>query len=153
MQMYFLVVFAIGRVWWICMFFFFQAEDGIRDGHVTGVQTCALPIYAWSDALAGRGLYSPDEDVDTAKLVELRDVNRIAKEYLTDANSISATLIPVPGGEAVSQKGFGQTEQVTSPPTRTVELPEWASSRLMALELPPTAPLPVETVLPNGIRL
>src|SRR5207253_6843497 len=25
-------------------FFFFQAEDGIRDGHVTGVQTCALPI-------------------------------------------------------------------------------------------------------------
>src|SRR5689334_23940107 len=26
-------------------FFFFQAEDGIRDGTVTGVQTCALPIY------------------------------------------------------------------------------------------------------------
>src|SRR5215510_11226791 len=33
---------------WVCVgidfFFFFQAEDGIRDGHVTGVQTCALPI-------------------------------------------------------------------------------------------------------------
>src|SRR5439155_26149466 len=28
-----------------CVIFFFQAEDGIRDGHVTGVQTCALPIY------------------------------------------------------------------------------------------------------------
>src|SRR6266508_5344677 len=28
----------------IIIFFFFQAEDGIRDGHVTGVQTCALPI-------------------------------------------------------------------------------------------------------------
>src|SRR5260370_23580262 len=26
------------------MFFFFQAEDGIRDSSVTGVQTCALPI-------------------------------------------------------------------------------------------------------------
>src|SRR5690606_40462123 len=26
------------------VFFFFQAEDGIRDFHVTGVQTCALPI-------------------------------------------------------------------------------------------------------------
>src|SRR5690348_18509789 len=25
--------------------FFFQAEDGIRDGRVTGVQTCALPIW------------------------------------------------------------------------------------------------------------
>src|SRR5207247_3401813 len=32
-------------------FFFFQAEDGIRDPLVTGVQTCALPIY--------RGLRSP----------------------------------------------------------------------------------------------
>src|SRR5690606_39791643 len=31
--------------------FFFQAEDGIRDFHVTGVQTCALPIFA-IDALA-----------------------------------------------------------------------------------------------------
>src|SRR5439155_23199683 len=29
---------------WIYADFFFQAEDGIRDGHVTGVQTCALPI-------------------------------------------------------------------------------------------------------------
>src|SRR5207302_9333959 len=28
------------------LFFFFQAEDGIRDFHVTGVQTCALPISA-----------------------------------------------------------------------------------------------------------
>ena len=27
------------------IFFFFQAEDGIRDRNVTGVQTCALPIY------------------------------------------------------------------------------------------------------------
>src|SRR6266566_8967214 len=27
-----------------CFFFFFQAEDGIRDYKVTGVQTCALPI-------------------------------------------------------------------------------------------------------------
>src|SRR3989337_2977863 len=34
-----------GRVAWACeCFFFFQAEDGIRDATVTGVQTCALPI-------------------------------------------------------------------------------------------------------------
>src|SRR6266853_5420942 len=33
----------------ICFFFFFQAEDGIRDLTVTGVQTCALPI--WGDLL------------------------------------------------------------------------------------------------------
>src|SRR3712207_2977771 len=29
----------------VCFFFFFQAEDGIRDIGVTGVQTCALPIF------------------------------------------------------------------------------------------------------------
>src|SRR5439155_13101526 len=36
-------------------FFFFQAEDGIRDGHVTGVQTCALPISAEPFARRDRG--------------------------------------------------------------------------------------------------
>src|SRR5207302_7613139 len=33
--------------------FFFQAEDGIRDFHVTGVQTCALPIYLHTDVGTG----------------------------------------------------------------------------------------------------
>src|SRR2546430_4333809 len=33
------------RYTFLCFFFFFQAEDGIRDLTVTGVQTCALPIY------------------------------------------------------------------------------------------------------------
>src|SRR3712207_8329965 len=32
------------RLYYIDLFFFFQAEDGIRDIGVTGVQTCALPI-------------------------------------------------------------------------------------------------------------
>src|SRR6266481_8837343 len=33
-------------------YFFFQAEDGIRDGTVTGVQTCALPIFVGGVPLA-----------------------------------------------------------------------------------------------------
>src|SRR5260221_7866985 len=33
-------------------FFFFQAEDGIRDHCVTGVQTCALPIYTSHTAIS-----------------------------------------------------------------------------------------------------
>src|SRR5437588_5760540 len=36
------IVFSCDDV--LCVFFFFQAEDGIRDHCVTGVQTCALPI-------------------------------------------------------------------------------------------------------------
>src|SRR5256885_7859285 len=47
----------------ILFFFFFQAEDGIRDYKVTGVQTCALPICALADLLLNR----PNvEDVDVA---------------------------------------------------------------------------------------
>src|SRR5256714_6406764 len=34
----------------VCDFFFFQAEDGIRDKLVTGVQTCALPILCVNDS-------------------------------------------------------------------------------------------------------
>src|SRR5437868_8857265 len=40
-------------------FFFFQAEDGIRDRNVTGVQTCALPIYLIPYYLAARALWFP----------------------------------------------------------------------------------------------
>src|SRR5690349_24220615 len=38
--------FSTKFVYIFLFFFFFQAEDGIRDLYVTGVQTCALPIYA-----------------------------------------------------------------------------------------------------------
>src|SRR5438876_8784241 len=46
------------------VFFFFQAEDGIRDGRVTGVQTCALPI---SDI--GGGLYN-EKGFDIPKVID-----------------------------------------------------------------------------------
>src|SRR2546430_6133444 len=39
-----------------CVFFFFQAEDGIRDLTVTGVQTCALPILSVTSVIFTRGL-------------------------------------------------------------------------------------------------
>src|SRR5690606_40652951 len=38
--------------------FFFQAEDGIRDFHVTGVQTCALPIF-WHVSSSRSSLSGP----------------------------------------------------------------------------------------------
>src|SRR5438034_1443706 len=44
MLVFFCFVFC-GDVFFFFFFFFFQAEDGIRDHCVTGVQTCALPIY------------------------------------------------------------------------------------------------------------
>src|SRR6266853_4357965 len=43
-------MFMFSQLVYVFFFFFFQAEDGIRDLTVTGVQTCALPIWA-RDAL------------------------------------------------------------------------------------------------------
>src|SRR6266508_6232036 len=51
--------------------FFFQAEDGIRDGHVTGVQTCALPISASVEVL--RFLVRRIEAMPCAIVVTYRD--------------------------------------------------------------------------------
>src|SRR5256885_12045644 len=45
------------------LFFFFQAEDGIRDYKVTGVQTCALPIFqALRRGGAVLGLFEKDPE-------------------------------------------------------------------------------------------
>src|SRR5256886_2785332 len=45
------IVGAVASLYYYTGFFFFQAEDGIRDLTVTGVQTCALPIWFLIDAL------------------------------------------------------------------------------------------------------
>ena len=44
------LVFVCVCVCCVCVCFFFQAEDGIRDSPVTGVQTCALPIFPGASA-------------------------------------------------------------------------------------------------------
>src|SRR5256885_11335537 len=53
-----------GVVTRLVTFFFFQAEDGIRDYKVTGVQTCALPIFpsmATSKTVAATASFTPDD--------------------------------------------------------------------------------------------
>src|SRR5437764_10687812 len=55
-------------------FFFFQAEDGIRDTSVTGVQTCALPIFAISSLLQDG---KPDDLV--GYMIRLECAERIAE--------------------------------------------------------------------------
>src|SRR5690606_40519962 len=62
--------------------FFFQAEDGIRDFHVTGVQTCALPISApqWPLLVPRQGVPASGGDDDLH--VGLLKVER--EEHLAD---------------------------------------------------------------------
>jgi zinc protease len=107
----------------------------------------------WSEALAAEGRTSPDEDIDAIKRVTLADVNRVAKQYLVDQNSITAILKPVPTGEPVSEKGFGGGEKVTSSPTKPVQLPTWAATSLAQLKVPADYITVSDTTLSNGLRL
>ncbi|MGH9606728.1 MAG: M16 family metallopeptidase [Terracidiphilus sp.] len=107
----------------------------------------------WSNALAAEGRTSPEQDIDAIRKVTLADVNRVAKEYMLNASTITAILKPVPSGQPVSAKGFGGAEQVTAAPTKPVVLPAWAAGPLAQIKAP-TNYVPVsDTVLPNGIRL
>ncbi|MGA7342345.1 MAG: pitrilysin family protein [Terracidiphilus sp.] len=107
----------------------------------------------WSEALASEGRNSPEEDIDAIRKVTLADVNRVARQYLLNASTVTSTLKPVNGGGPVAEKGFGGSETVTSAPTKPVVLPAWAAGPLEKLQ-PPGSYLAVsDTRLPNGIRL
>ncbi len=107
----------------------------------------------WSDALAGEGRTSPEEDVDAIRKVTLADVNRVLKQYMLNTSTITALLKPSPSGEPVAAKGFGGAEKATVSPTKPVALPAWAAGPLSELK-PPTKFVPVsDMTLANGIRL
>src|SRR6266481_7746938 len=64
----------------LVVFFFFQAEDGIRDGTVTGVQTCALPIFAHSDDMFPTSIVRVTEE-------EFWDIRHLARSAKKDFNT------------------------------------------------------------------
>src|SRR5438876_3781295 len=60
--------------------FFFQAEDGIRDGRVTGVQTCALPICRMLDRELALGRQLGGDQLDLVVGKGLRDRHGLRSE-------------------------------------------------------------------------
>src|SRR6266536_3852023 len=83
----------------IFLFFFFQAEDGIRDPLVTGVQTCALPIYVLLDQ--GRVALDPK------KRKEIYDqAQRLMIEKATQIWTFAPDMIDVTQGAVQYQQHF-----------------------------------------------
>src|SRR2546427_5586698 len=102
---------AASRNW----FFFFQAEDGIRDLTVTGVQTCALPISAWRLA----PLLGPSRRRRHAR----RDVRRRAQVHpqLEPGSEALAARPRRPGGRLLARslgggEAGGSVKPFTTPP-------------------------------------
>src|SRR2546428_6675290 len=87
----------------LCEFFFFQAEDGIRDLIVTGVQTCALPIFIDCDAFGDLYEdYSPLHPASQEEDMKAR-LQRIA--WIRDAYGL---VIGSEGGSAYAASKIGR---------------------------------------------
>src|SRR5439155_13198554 len=84
--------------------FLFQAEDGIRDGHVTGVQTCALPIFL-PRALS---VSDPNPKVREEGLEGLKQALRDAKRY----GASSVLFVPAVVNKQVSYADAYRRSQV-----------------------------------------
>src|SRR5258708_31940413 len=82
-----------------CFFFFFQAEDGIRDDLVTGVQTCALPI----SVLDGRGPIEADEH----RPLEFRAPGVVERQPVKEALQTGIKAI-----DSMTNVGRGQRELI-----------------------------------------
>src|SRR6266542_6785903 len=105
------------------MFFFFQAEDGIRDATVTGVQTCALPI-----SHVGKTLQAKIGE----SVVEFFDGDALVKTH-------------------VRARGGRQTNQTDLPPDKVAFLmrtPAWCRKR--ATEVGGSCASLVEQLLAEG---
>src|SRR3989449_381807 len=76
----------------LCLFFFFQAEDGIRDVAVTGVQTCALPICAREGS-------RPARQIDVARVLQVTGRLLLAAEGPCEISAMR------PGGIAQQRRG------------------------------------------------
>lgn len=123
------------------------ASDEFQKNSISGL------AMEWSSALAIEGRQSPEDDIRAIQKVTVADVNRVAHEYLAPTGSITAVLTPQPSGAPVSSKGFGGAEALAGSPSAAVALPVWAENALSRLAIPDLTIHPVESTLPNGIKL
>ncbi len=107
----------------------------------------------WSEAVAGEGRQSPDEDIEAIKKVTPEDVARVAKKYIDFEHSVSAILTPQPSGKPISGKGFGGQESFASSSVKAVPLPSWAKKAVQSLAVPPLTLHPIVSRLSNGLQL
>src|SRR6266446_8528083 len=94
---------------YILFFFFFQAEDGIRDYKVTGVQTCALPISAAAIAVRIDALEADCWSPIATSLPVRSDTDLISGRAMRTATRLSVLLV---GADAVCPVSLGWAASV-----------------------------------------
>src|SRR5207248_8976780 len=106
------------------LYFVFQAEDGIRDRTVTGVQTCALPIYTDESWARAKGFRAPLAQgmMSTAYVSEM--MTRFLGAGFVKGGTISMAFVkPVYAGDRLTVHGVVKDRQPENGGTRvTVEV-------------------------------
>src|SRR5437588_5222691 len=96
-------------------FFFFQAEDGIRDHCVTGVQTCALPIFSVTHFfLSPEGVLDFNDGVKKASAAMAKAMPNNPSNWYSLANG-------GPGPEVVLVRDLKSISELRGVPGKTVD--------------------------------
>src|SRR6266702_6337356 len=125
----------------IVFFFFFQAEDGIRDGHVTGVQTCALPIFEGGEAVVTvQSLEAEHGLIEGRRAAEIGDVER-RLEHTGDRGHLSRRSSARRAAPSPPFRRASRARRLATPaPRRRAGMPDTPSSRSSSGARSRTAP-------------
>src|SRR5207253_4930709 len=101
--------------------------DGIRDGHVTGVQTCALPILMWEHPLTGRHLRQLAADAGTAAISETLGLDDLILK-INDACRTLRIVAPQSKRLACGDVGIGAMAEIGRASCRESGEESWGGS-------------------------
>lgn len=107
----------------------------------------------WSQAVAVAQKVGPAERLRAVEHVTVADVDRVAKKYLVNDNTVLAVLTPQSSGVPSSSKGFGGQESFTPAHVQSVSLPDWAAKPLAKITVPTATVSPQVTTLDNGLKI
>lgn len=109
--------------------------------------------FDWSDAVAVRGLSSPDQETAAIQAVTVADVNAALRKYFDFDHALTVTVVPRPAGAPKT----ADTEVAKESNKLTLQhhdpLPAWAIAAFKNVKVPPETFTPADMTLSNGMRL
>jgi zinc protease len=110
--------------------------------------------FQWSQAVAVQGLSSPDDILSAFRSVTVADVNRVLRTYVVPQHEIVAIAAPKnPTAVTVASAPVALPNENKPTLLHHDPLPDWAQAAFANVEVPASTINPVDTTLPNGIRL
>ncbi|MGB8909064.1 MAG: pitrilysin family protein [Candidatus Cybelea sp.] len=110
--------------------------------------------FQWSQAVAVEGLSSPDDILSAIRKVTVADVNRVLRTYVVAQHEIVGIAAPKNAAAATSAAAPAPVANENKPTLLHHDpLPEWAQQAFANITVPASTINPIDTTLPNGIRL